>query len=282
MKKIFILIILTLSVSCSNIKNRDSDIERKEYTFLKGMNLYQKGELREALKEYKKVYSVDSQNVVLIKEIAMIYYELGDRESSIDFLKRAKKLSPKDDNIKKNLAVVYYSIGNLDKAEEYINLIPKSSNDSDTMRIKGYIAFEKKDYEKAYINLKDAEPIFYEEKFYSALNKSMIELGKEIELYSFLNNSYKKHYNEKSFIILYCNSLSEIFNETDSAEKIMMRYISEYGGEDKLYLLLSNLYLKNGEIENAVNSFKLISKNYEYNKEYIELKNKIVDISRAE
>lgn len=282
MKKIFILIILILSVSCSNIKNRDSETERKEYTFLKGMNLYQKGELREALKEYKKVYSVDSQNVVLIKEIAMIYYELGDRESSIDFLKRAEKLSPKDDNIKKNLAVVYYSIGNLDKAEEYINLIPKSSNDSDTMRIKGYIAFEKKDYEKAYINLKDAEPIFYEEKFYSALNKSMIELGKEIELYSFLNNSYKKHYNEKSFIILYCNSLSEIFNETDSAEKIMMRYISEYGGEDKLYLLLSNLYLKNGEIENAVNSFKLISKNYEYNKEYIELKNKIVDISRAE
>ena len=55
----------------------------------------------------------------------------------------------------------------------------------------------------------------------------------------------------------------------------MIRYISEYGGDDELFFILSKLYFENGEEEKAFNSFKLISDNYKYKSEYLELEKKL-------
>ena len=207
--------------------------------------------------------------------MALVYYELGESLEAIALLEKAEKLSPKDVDIKKNLSIVYCSIGDIEKAEKYLEMIPNRNDEITGLR--GRIAFKKKDYKTAYNYLKNTEPMFYEDNFYLMLKESMLELGKETELYTFLNDTYEKYYDKKDFIILYCTSLSEVFNETDFAIKTVMRYISQYGGDDDLFIFLSNLYLKNNERENAVNSFKMVSRDNEYNKEYIELKNKIRD-----
>lgn len=275
MKKIIVLIIFIFTAGCSNIKQNSSVIEKKEYTFLKGLNLYQKEKKKEALEEYKKVYMITPEDVVLLKEMALVYYELRDNESSVDFLKKAENLSPKDDDIKKNLSILYFAMGDFEKSEGYLNRISKINCDSNTIKIRGYIAFEREEYEDALEYLKKAEPISYEEKFYSVIKECVIKLNKEKEFYTFLNSNYEKYYNEKAFMMLYSTSLSEIYGETDLAVKVLLRYISQYGGDDEIFLLLSNLYLKNGEKENAESSLKLVSKDFQYDEEYINLKNRI-------
>lgn len=52
----------------------------------------------------------------------------------------------------------------------------------------------------------------------------------------FIKWKYEDYKNEKDYIILYCNTLSNIFSEYNLAAKILIRYISEYGGDDELFL----------------------------------------------
>ena len=112
-------------------------------------------------------------------------------------------------------------------------------------------------------------------RLYHTIKNNLIKLNKKETLYSLLNKKYGNYKNERDYVILYCNSLSTVFSEKDSAAKILIRYISEYGGDDELFLILSTLYLENGEKEKALNSFKLISDSYKYEPKYIELREKL-------
>ena len=275
MKKIFFLLGILLLGGCSGADKKEKNLIQDDYTFIKGVNLYHKGKKKEALKEYEEIYKNNSKNLMVMKEMAIVNCELGNKEAAIYYLEKAYEIAPNDESVIKNLANVYYRDKQFERAEKYLNMFPKNSNDNDILKLRGYIAYEKSDYEKSYNYLKEVQEEKYDMRLYHTIKNNLIKLNKKEILYSLLNKKYENYKNERDYVILYCNSLSTVFSEKDSAAKILIRYISEYGGDDELFLILSTLYLENGEKEKALNSFKLISDSYKYEPKYIELREKL-------
>lgn len=275
MKKIFFLLGILLLGGCSGADKKEKNLIQDDYTFIKGVNLYHKGKKKEALKEYEEIYKNNSKNLTVMKEMAIVNCELGNKEAAIYYLEKAYEIAPNDESVIKNLANVYYRDKQFERAEKYLNMFPKNSNDNDILKLRGYIAYEKSDYEKSYNYLKEVQEEKYDMRLYHTIKNNLIKLNKKETLYSLLNKKYGNYKNERDYVILYCNSLSTVFSEKDSAAKILIRYISEYGGDDELFLILSTLYLENGEKEKALNSFKLISDSYKYEPKYIELREKL-------
>ena len=275
MKKIFFLLGILLLGGCSGADKKEKNLIQDDYTFIKGVNLYHKGKKKEALKEYEEIYKTHSKNLMVMKEMAIVNCELGNKEAAIYYLEKAYEIAPNDESVIKNLANVYYRDKQFERAEKYLNMFPKNSNDNDILKLRGYIAYEKSDYEKSYNYLKEVQEEKYDMRLYHTIKNNLIKLNKKETLYSLLNKKYGNYKNERDYVILYCNSLSTVFSEKDSAAKILIRYISEYGGDDELFLILSTLYLENGEKEKALNSFKLISDSYKYEPKYIELREKL-------
>lgn len=275
MKKIFFLLGILLLGGCSGADKKEKNLIQDDYTFIKGVNLYHKGKKKEALKEYEQIYKNGSKNLMVMKEMAIVNCELGNKEAAIYYLEKAYEIAPNDESVIKNLANVYYRDKQFERAEKYLNMFPKNSNDNDILKFRGYIAYEKSDYEKSYNYLKEVQEEKYDMRLYHTIKNNLIKLNKKEILYSLLNKKYGNYKNERDYVILYCNSLSTVFSEKDSAAKILIRYISEYGGDDELFLILSVLYLENGEKEKAFNSFKLISDSYKYEPKYVELREKL-------
>lgn len=272
MKKIFFLLGILLLGGCSGADKKEKNLIQDDYAFIRGVNFYHKGKKKEALKEYEQIYKNNSKNLMVMKEMAIVNCELGNKETAIYYLEKAYEIAPNDESVIKNLANVYYRDKQFERAEKYLNMFPKNSNDNDILKLRGYIAYEKSDYEKSYNYLKEVQEEKYDMKLYHTIKNNLIKLNKKEILYSLLNKKYENYKNERDYVILYCNSLSTVFNEKNLSAKILIRYISEYGGDDELFLILSTLYLENGEEEKAFNSFKLISDNYKYRPEYIKLK----------
>lgn len=275
MKKIFFLLGILLLGGCSGADKREKNLVQDDYAFLKGVNLYHKGKKKEALKEYEQIYRNNSNNLMVMKEMAVVNCELGNKEEAIYYLEKAYEIAPKDESVIKNLANVYYRDKQFEKAEKYLNMFPKGSKDNVVLKLRGYIAYEKKNYEESYNYLKDVQEEKYDRRLYRILKNDLVNLNRKRILYSLLNKKYEDYSNERDYVILYCSSLSDVFNEKNSAAKVLIRYISENGGDDELFLMLSTLYLETGEKEKALNSFKLISDNYKYEPKYIELREKL-------
>lgn len=272
MKKILFLLGILFLGGCSGTDKKEKNLIKDDYTFIKGINLYHKGKKKEALKEYESIYINNSKNLMVLKEMAIVNCELGNKEAAIYYLEKSYEIAPNDESVIKNLTNVYYRDKQYEKAEKYLNMFPENSKDNVVLKLRGYIAYEKNDYEKSYDYLKEVQEEKYDMRLYHTLKNNLIKLNKKESLYSLLNKKYEDYKNERDYIILYCKSLSSIFNEKDSAVKILIRYISEYDGDDELFFILSTLYLENGEEEKAFNAFKLISNNYKYKPEYIQLK----------
>ena len=130
MIKVLLILSLIFCVGCSN-----SNSKEEKYSFIRGINLYQKGKKKDALKEYKKAYEINSKNIVVIKEIAFLSYELGDVNSAIEFYEKAYKLDSRDKDVIKNLVSLYYSQGDLEKSRKYLAEI-SDINDSDILKLK--------------------------------------------------------------------------------------------------------------------------------------------------
>lgn len=130
MIKILLILYLMFCVGCSN-----SNSKEEKYSFIKGINLYQKGKKKDALKEYEKAYEINPNNVVVIKEIAFLSYELGDINSAIDFYEKAHKLDPTDKDVVKNLVNLYYSKGDLEKSRRHLEEI-SDIKDDDILKLK--------------------------------------------------------------------------------------------------------------------------------------------------
>jgi len=110
--------------------NRSKDLDSGEYTFIRGMNLYQKGQKREALDVYLRAYEKTPRNPVLVKEIGLLYGESGDYDKALEFFQKAEKLDKRDRNVRENLAYLYYRKGDGKRAMEQIRQIPNGPREA--------------------------------------------------------------------------------------------------------------------------------------------------------
>jgi tetratricopeptide (TPR) repeat protein len=249
-------------------KRRQKGLNSGEYTFIRGINLYQKGKKQEALEEYLNAYKKTPKNVTLLKEIALLYGEFGNYDKAIEFFLKAFKLSDKDIDIQKNLSYLYYLKKDYVVAKNYLDKISGEDQDEFILKIRGYIEKAEGNLEKAYEYFYKIDDTDYDKKFYDEYIELCIELNKKDELFQKLSSKYEIYNNEKSYLIQYAKTESSVYNRNNEAIKKLLRYIAEYDGDDELYLLLTNLYININDYKNANNSFKLVSESSKYTDDY--------------
>ena len=86
----------------------------------RGNELSRSGEFEEAVAEYEKALEIEPENIDLLSNIGVAYYNLGQLDKAIDHYSRAIEIAPSDADIRSNLAAAYVQLEQLDNAlEEY-------------------------------------------------------------------------------------------------------------------------------------------------------------------
>ncbi len=119
----------------------------------------------------------------LIKQLAVLYLNKGDKEKAIEAIEQAKEANPGDTDIDKAEAQVYLEMGNKEKFVEIIgDLVDKDpDNAGEYYRILGHSAVENEDFDKAEDYYKKAiEKDANEKEAYSGLANILLKKQEEI------------------------------------------------------------------------------------------------------
>ncbi len=279
MRKIsFILLTLIFITACSNSRPATKNLDKEEYYILRGINLSQEGKYLEALQEYEKAYAKNSKNPITLRELGLVYGELGNFKKAEDFYKRAVAEDESDQVSYKNLALINYAKGDYDEAKKYLEMVSKDAIDVLTLKLRGFIAAKEGRREEAYPVLKEALLVdeHLDLELYTVYSQVMIDERKFMELYQTLEDSYKKYGNDRSYILFYSSMLSERFGEDQKAVRVLKKYLAENGGGDLLYMQLAKVALSAGNETTAKNSIGMVSDRYKYDVKYLELKREVM------
>lgn len=252
-----ITIFLGLSMfllGCSNTQTNNKEVE---YSILRGVNFSKQQQYEKAMVEYQKAYHLDSNNLILLKELGYCYYQFGDYEKAEEFWRKALELSPKDDSTIKNLATLYYKEQDYDKA---LDMIKRSYNPNGDyyLKLKVLISYEKEDKIEAYELLKKMKIESFDEECSIKKMDILKELNKKTELYSFMQESYPLFFNNKEYILKYTQNLVEVYNMNEDAQEILLEYVIRNGNDENILMKLRDIYLKNGDTQKAESIYKLI------------------------
>jgi Flp pilus assembly protein TadD len=75
--------------------------------FVRGNELSQAGKFQEAADEYLKALALDPENVDVLTNLGVAYYNLGKLDEAVEQYTKAVKLAPNDGDIRSNLAAAY-------------------------------------------------------------------------------------------------------------------------------------------------------------------------------
>ncbi|MGL6064688.1 MAG: tetratricopeptide repeat protein [Fusobacteriaceae bacterium] len=262
-------IILISFIGCTNSsKVKNKFIDKEEYYILRGINLSEEKNFTLAIEELLKANSKNKKNIITLRELAYCYAEIGDLERAKLFYKKVLVIKPQDEISLKNIATINYKEGNLLEAEKIINKISLKSEDLFVLKLKSNIYYDKKEIEKSYLYLKkivQLETVFDEELYLKYINISKI-LNKKYEIYNFLEEKYSIYKDNKTFVILYANILEDLFNDLPKGEKLLKKYIAEYGYEDNILMELSENLIKQKKYKSTYDVLELIKfKSIRYN-----------------
>ncbi len=279
-KNSIIFLIMTLiffGCTSGEVKNSQSGETKEEYYILKGINYVREGNYTKALKEYERAYQKNENNIITLKEIARTYVKLGEYDKGIYYYSRALKIDGKDQESLRNTGYIYFLKDDLKKSLTYINKLSPEGLNSETIKLKAYLLYKDKDFKGAYKNFKQ---ILVQEKqldliYYKIYAELLNDMGKKEELRIFLEKQLEKYSSERDFIIFYSYAVGEYFGEYAQGEKEIKRYIVSYGGNDSLYMTLAYMIYNQKEYAQAESALKLVSYRERYNKDYLELEERL-------
>lgn len=251
---LFFLGVSVFLVSCSNVqKNKEM-----EYSLLRGVNYSQQNQYEKAIIEYQKAYVLDSNNVILLKEMGYCYYQFGDYTKAEEFWLKALKQTPNDESLIKNLATLYYENKDYSKVN---NIIKNSYNPNDDyyLKLRALMLYSKNNKLKSYELLKEIDTEKFDVDTAIKYMEILKELDKRDELCYFMKNSYSLFKDNKEYIIAYAQNLSGVYSMNKEAQNILLDYIVINGNDNDIYLQLSGIYLKIGEKKKAEDTYRLMS-----------------------
>ena len=231
---LFFLGVSVFLVSCSNVqKNKEM-----EYSLLRGVNYSQQNQYEKAIIEYQKAYVLDSNNVILLKEMGYCYYQFGDYTKAEEFWLKALKQTPNDESLIKN---------------------SYNPNDDYYLKLRALMLYSKNNKLKSYELLKEIDTEKFDVDTAIKYMEILKELDKRDELYYFMKNSYSLFKDNKEYIIAYAQNLSGVYSMNKEAQNILLDYIVINGNDNDIYLQLSGIYLKIGEKKKAEDTYRLMS-----------------------
>ena len=231
---LFFLGVSVFLVSCSNVqKNKEM-----EYSLLRGVNYSQQNQYEKAIIEYQKAYVLDSNNVILLKEMGYCYYQFGDYTKAEEFWLKALKQTPNDESLIKN---------------------SYNPNDDYYLKLRALMLYSKNNKLKSYELLKEIDTEKFDVDTAIKYMEILKELDKRDKLYYFMKNSYSLFKDNKEYIIAYAQNLSGVYSMNKEAQNILLDYIVINGNDNDIYLQLSGIYLKIGEKKKAEDTYRLMS-----------------------
>ena len=81
--------------------------EAAEEHFQRGNELSLSGDFEEAIAEYEQALEIEPENIDLMSNLGVAYYNLGQLDKAIEQYSRAIEIAPNDPDIHSNLAAAY-------------------------------------------------------------------------------------------------------------------------------------------------------------------------------
>ena len=129
--------------------------------FTKGVDAAEAGNLKKAIKYYKKALKIDADFPFAWDNLGLAYRKTGQYDKALKAYAESMKLLPGNKTPVQNSAVVYTYLQDWDKAiEMYNKLIQIDPDDPESYYGIGQVLTAKKDYEKALDNLCKAYNIY--------------------------------------------------------------------------------------------------------------------------
>jgi tetratricopeptide (TPR) repeat protein len=98
------------------MKTQSSNIESAKSHFEVGNSLQEKGQLTEAVHEYKRVIELHPKHTQALRQMGDIYNEQGKQEDAIEYYRKAIETQPKSPGIHIKLARTLAEVNRLDEA----------------------------------------------------------------------------------------------------------------------------------------------------------------------
>lgn len=147
--------------------------ERKYYYFYAVVNEF-KGELINAIRNYKKAIELNSEYSQARNNLGLLYFELGIYKKSEDQFLAAVKVNPYSPFINYNLGDLYLATGKMEEAERYLkNACNYKANFGEAFYKLGLLNYKTKEYSKALHNFSKAvEFNYYSHEIYYYLGST--------------------------------------------------------------------------------------------------------------
>ncbi len=107
-----LLFMLTLAGCGAGTTTEDSEpsadtLSSAKEHFIQGNTLSEAGDFAEAATEYGKALELDPENVDVMTNLGVAYYNLGELDRAIELYTKAIQIAPNDADIRSNLAAAY-------------------------------------------------------------------------------------------------------------------------------------------------------------------------------
>lgn len=277
LNKLFILFpLLIIFSSCSNLQNSVRGYMKQEkYSLIKGINAQDLGNREEALQHFLDAYNRNSSNVFTMKQLALIYSEIGEEEKAEEFYFKILEEEPNDGITLHNMGILYYKQRKYKKSLVYLNRVPKESITNEIIKLKVYNYYLLKDYFEAYNTSQEIIRIEEDINLFVIYAKILYETRQLSELHSFVTRLYASYPEEYDVLDIYSDHLLENLGETDKVIKLYKDYIIKYGVEKKSVLKISNILFEEKEYQEAKKYIGLILEEDMFDNNVLELKVKI-------
>lgn len=272
MKKILLIVGLLLLIGCSSTNKKD----KKEHYLIRGMNYSKSGNYTKAINEYKKFYEIDRNDPILLREMGLAYAQLGDYEITEKYYLKAIKLDSQDQVTLSNMAILSYKMGKLDNSRFYLSQISSDSINFKIYLLKGYISYDEKKYEDAYLDftkaltLKNIEDYSFINKYVEILQKT----NRTNEIYPFIYKIYENNRNNPNIVITYSKFLIDIFGDYDRALRALKTYLAREKN-NLIILEVAKRSFEVGKINDTELYLKLLTDAYRYDLDVLNLKKEI-------
>ncbi|MGE4384242.1 MAG: tetratricopeptide repeat protein [Endomicrobiaceae bacterium] len=287
---VFLIFFISLS---SNICYANYDGYR---AYLKGLLALKRGNINVATEEYNKVLSFDKNAAAVYKELANIYWQMGNGQKALEMAKALENLDGESVKTNTFLGTFYLSANEMDLArqkwEKILKLDPK--NETATVYLAAYYYSDNKLKESAdYWNkFLQQQPESSEGYFQLGLVQEKLGMFSEaLESYKKVNDlkpeareaylarariyEHKKEYNlavkeYEKYIAVFPDNISILlylgkcyFEEKryDDAENILIKAKKIAPNNITLHYLLGMVYERQADIDRAIDTFEYIVKN---------------------
>ncbi|TDT68649.1 putative negative regulator of RcsB-dependent stress response [Hypnocyclicus thermotrophus] len=274
--KLFIIFILIFNFGCSNSQKKQIENNKKQenYAIVKGINALNQNKIQVALESFLDAYSINSENIFTLQNLAFIYSEKKDYNTAESYYLKILSKKSNDTNTLYNISVLYYNQEKYIKALNYLKKISYDQLNDKILILKSKTYYALNDYKNAYNNIILIKNNNIDTDIF--LVNILFKLNDISNLHPLLVSLYKKYPNNIEINILYSKHLYYNLNEYKKALNIINKYFIKNGVNKKMVIFITEICVNEKDFINAKKYINLTPEADIFDNKILELK-KIIE-----